>query len=218
MSKSGTKLVIAYERDRKCSICFEDIDRRCLTDWCRHQFCLKCLMRWAEAHNYCPECRQLFNAILYVNDLRYDNDFEVLVIENSETKSRRELTFRYMTLRNRLIKEIDKRKDGINDLKKRVLDIQDVCHRIDIHIRELDSKQHQNNGVLKETIDRIAQELNRYELEMDTKTSQTNRTADRPQQQIGNNDNNFRTFWIKSVFEGLVAYILGFFRFRIRIF
>ena len=223
MAKNRAQLVVTFESDRKCSICFSTITRRCLTDWCRHHFCFKCLSRWAEEHNYCPECRQVFKAILYVNDLRYDKDFDVFVIENEETRLRRNLITRSNALKNELLKEVDKRKTKLNQLKPTITELENICDRIESNIRELDSKERKNNGDLGLTLNRVAEQLEFYkmmeELEDEIPAAQPNgnnaiaQNGQRPEDRCP-----CCKCWLKYALEAVLNYIVCCFRFKIKLF
>ncbi|KAI9502102.1 hypothetical protein GGI25_003595 [Coemansia spiralis] len=47
---------IATDDDYACPICLQPITQKCYTDPCYHQFCLYCLLQWAEHYPRCPLC------------------------------------------------------------------------------------------------------------------------------------------------------------------
>lgn len=40
-----------------CAICLSNIDGKCKLDSCSHEFCFKCIKKWAKKNNTCPMCR-----------------------------------------------------------------------------------------------------------------------------------------------------------------
>lgn len=55
-----------------CCICLQAIQSRCTLKaaGCCHQFCLACLLTWANITNTCPVCKRRFNAVLSEDDGR----------------------------------------------------------------------------------------------------------------------------------------------------
>lgn len=46
-----------------CVICMSAIKNKANIDGCTHEFCRKCIVKWAETENSCPMCRMKFNKV-----------------------------------------------------------------------------------------------------------------------------------------------------------
>ncbi len=63
---------------KQCSVCLEDIQNRCVTNSCRHEFCFKCLKKWSKEKNYCPLCRAVYSQIIH--NIKNDEEFDVFEV------------------------------------------------------------------------------------------------------------------------------------------
>ena len=53
------------QRDvQQCNICLEGISESAQLNNCRHRFCKRCIMEWANINTVCPLCRQPFTQII----------------------------------------------------------------------------------------------------------------------------------------------------------
>ena len=64
---------MAEESEWRCLICGETRDGAAYATPCLHQFCLGCIVRWANRKRSCPFCRQTVNSIIY--SVRSEKDF-----------------------------------------------------------------------------------------------------------------------------------------------
>lgn len=55
----------ATETEWNCAICRDARDDLAYVMPCLHQFCLACIMRWAEMQRVCPLCRELIEAVRF---------------------------------------------------------------------------------------------------------------------------------------------------------
>lgn len=46
-----------------CVICMSTVKNKANIDSCKHEFCRKCIVKWAETENSCPCCRKKFNKV-----------------------------------------------------------------------------------------------------------------------------------------------------------
>ncbi|XP_054167081.1 E3 ubiquitin-protein ligase rnf8-B-like [Oppia nitens] len=63
-----------------CPICLSQLVDKCQLSNCRHEFCLKCLLRWTESHKNCPICRQLMTSIRHNIGDDADNDYDLISV------------------------------------------------------------------------------------------------------------------------------------------
>ena len=148
MSEQKEQLVIDDRDETVCPICLEPITDIGLTSACRHRFCVSCLTEWTAQHNYCPLCRQLIEVVIAVTHRKYRNDFDIIVVDNDESKQRRKLMEQRSALRQRLVRERDQTIDAIIALNQRLRDI-------DLGVQQLDRIRNENNVTVYEIIDRI---------------------------------------------------------------
>lgn len=66
------------KNDRTCTICWDEIRSRALTDTCLHQFCFECIRRWSQRHSLCPFCRRVFYNVLF--NIRSETSFDQMVV------------------------------------------------------------------------------------------------------------------------------------------
>ena len=148
MSEQKEQLVIDDRDETVCPICWERITDIGVTNTCRHRFCVSCLTEWTAQHNYCPLCRQLIEVVIAVTHRKYRNDFDLIVVDNDESKQRRKLMEQRSSLRQRLIHERDHTVEAIIELNQRLRDI-------DLGVQQLDRIRNENNATVYEIIDRI---------------------------------------------------------------
>jgi hypothetical protein len=48
---------------KSCTICLSLIRNEASLDNCSHTFCRKCIVKWAETENTCPQCRKSFTCV-----------------------------------------------------------------------------------------------------------------------------------------------------------
>jgi hypothetical protein len=48
---------------KTCSVCISLIRNEASLDNCSHTFCRKCIMKWSETENTCPQCRTAFTCV-----------------------------------------------------------------------------------------------------------------------------------------------------------
>ena len=150
--------------EKTCPICQQTIGRGGISviNSCRHCFCHKCLSIWSKDHNYCPSCRQRFSIILWRNHLNSKNDFKVFVLKNKETVYRKLLDFKSNLLKQRLVEDINRRKDLMEELNLRINGEEEVIANIRTKILRIDSNNTQNNPlfelILAEEMDYFHQE------------------------------------------------------------
>jgi len=63
------------ECNDKCPICLQDFEIPCLLDKCFHQFCIFCILQWAEITASCPLCKSSFNTLVY--DIKSPTDYKI---------------------------------------------------------------------------------------------------------------------------------------------
>jgi len=63
------------ECNDKCPICLQDFEIPCLLDKCFHQFCIFCILQWAEITASCPLCKSSFNTFVY--DVKSSTDYKI---------------------------------------------------------------------------------------------------------------------------------------------
>ena len=131
-----------------CPICWERITDIGMTNTCRHRFCVSCLTEWTAQHNYCPLCRQIIEVVIAVTHRKYRNDFDLIVVDNDESKQRRKLMEQRSALRQRLIQE---RSHTIGAVMELILRLRDI----DLDVQQLDQIRKENNATVYEIIDRI---------------------------------------------------------------
>ncbi|KAF1419830.1 hypothetical protein FQV24_0000639, partial [Spheniscus mendiculus] len=69
---------MATELDNRCPVCLDSWDDAAYVMPCLHQFCYRCILRWADSKPECPLCKRRVQSI--VHSVRADNDFEEVVI------------------------------------------------------------------------------------------------------------------------------------------
>lgn len=53
-------------KDKKvCCICLDTIDKEARITSCRHRYHYKCIKKWSNKENSCPQCKRRFNWIIY---------------------------------------------------------------------------------------------------------------------------------------------------------
>ncbi|NWZ57349.1 TOPRS ligase, partial [Haliaeetus albicilla] len=72
---------MATEPDTRCPICLGSWDDAAYVMPCLHQFCYRCILRWAESKPECPLCKRRVQSL--VHSVRADDDFEEVVITPS---------------------------------------------------------------------------------------------------------------------------------------
>ena len=76
---------MATEADVTCPVCQGTPKEPSVVSPCQHQFCLGCIMRWAERSVNCPLCRQDITSIRY--SIWSEDDFlEVQVVHHAENQ------------------------------------------------------------------------------------------------------------------------------------
>lgn len=49
---------------KECPICLDKIKEVVFPNFCKHQFCIDCLLEWSFEHSSCPLCRQFYCALV----------------------------------------------------------------------------------------------------------------------------------------------------------
>ena len=61
-----------------CAICISPVVNPISPDVCKHQFCTRCLEKWAEVDKTCPTCRQSFQDLVPVGDTQGTPQYHVV--------------------------------------------------------------------------------------------------------------------------------------------
>ncbi|KAF1463515.1 hypothetical protein FQV17_0008621, partial [Megadyptes antipodes antipodes] len=69
---------MATELENRCPICLDSWDDAAYAVPCLHQFCYRCILRWADSKPECPLCKRRILSI--VHSVRADDDFEEHVV------------------------------------------------------------------------------------------------------------------------------------------
>uniref|UniRef100_A0A493TUH7 RING-type E3 ubiquitin transferase n=1 Tax=Anas platyrhynchos platyrhynchos TaxID=8840 RepID=A0A493TUH7_ANAPP len=56
---------IAMALDSRCPICLDSWDNASYVLPCLHQFCFRCIQRWAESKPECPLCKGTISSIVH---------------------------------------------------------------------------------------------------------------------------------------------------------
>ena len=165
MNDSSVQISTGAANGDNCSICWDPIVKyqMCLTDKCRHRFCYNCIFKWTESHNYCPICQQIFEIIIFVNHLRYENDFELFVIQNKETIERQQLESRREELRRRLVISLNRRIQRSEDLRKQLKENENIIEKIEKCVERLDMNANQNNRYFEVILNEVSADIEVYD-------------------------------------------------------
>ncbi len=162
MSEANLQISYSIEKSKECPICMNDIpkDQFCATNFCRHWFCYQCLIRWSETHNYCPVCRQINSVIIFINHLKYENDFELIIIDNKETIERKKLNSKRDNLIKRLLEENQIRLKQIEEMRQKLIYELDIHERIKQNIDKITKNDNQNNKFFEQILDEVRDDMN----------------------------------------------------------
>ncbi|NWI62101.1 TOPRS ligase, partial [Todus mexicanus] len=72
---------MAMEPEDHCPICLDSWDDAAYVMPCLHQFCYRCILRWAEKNPKCPLCKRRVQSL--VHSVRADDDFEEVIVRPS---------------------------------------------------------------------------------------------------------------------------------------
>jgi len=62
----------------KCAICLGDLQDKCYSNTCCHEFCYGCLVKWSEVKPECPLCKSTFQSIYY--NIRNMSDYDEYIV------------------------------------------------------------------------------------------------------------------------------------------
>lgn len=111
-----------------CSICLSDIENKCRSNGCGHEFCLQCLLQWTQTRIDCPVCRQTFTSIRH-NFQSEDKCFDTISIK--QIKAMIQLRDRLTENERRIeyfrqcLTEMEERRQRINEGIERICYIND---------------------------------------------------------------------------------------------
>ncbi|XP_054167067.1 uncharacterized protein LOC128964486 [Oppia nitens] len=83
MSEALSDPLIDYNDNKlsaDCPICLSQLVDKCQLSNCRHEFCLRCLLRWTGSHENCPVCRQSITSIRHNIGDDADNDYDLISV------------------------------------------------------------------------------------------------------------------------------------------
>ncbi|NWU73959.1 TOPRS ligase, partial [Pterocles burchelli] len=72
---------MATGQDTRCPVCLDSWDDTAYVVPCLHQFCYRCILRWADSKPECPLCKRRVETILH--SVRADDDFEEVIVSPS---------------------------------------------------------------------------------------------------------------------------------------
>lgn len=81
---------VKVEAEDVCPICLDVLadDDICTPNTCKHNFCYKCLIQWANLNDTCPVCRTTMEKIKFKNlDTLMSDVIEYCLMRNSSTNS-----------------------------------------------------------------------------------------------------------------------------------
>lgn len=69
-----------------CPICLQEFLKKivCRPNFCSHQFCVECLVKWSEKQSSCPLCRKQYTKIKKIDEKNCDEDLQVVIHSDSE--------------------------------------------------------------------------------------------------------------------------------------
>lgn len=146
----NNKIDLIKERiktNNTCGICFEEIDKKTITNCCQNSFCFKCINLWMNQKQICPYCKTILTTdTIYIvkneNETEIENEIEnnnILSEENDKTKNLEIL------LKNR---KPNSKFLIFSDYDEVFKDIYYVLQKLNIHWDELKGNTGQINGVL----------------------------------------------------------------------
>ena len=163
MSNKNVFICLENGKPEDCPICFKQIDdgQLSLTNTCRHRFCYSCLTSWSRDHTYCPYCRQKFEIIIWINHLRYKNDFDCISIETEETYYRKViLEPQRALLIQRLEEESARRLSMIDELRSQLRMREEVQVQIEAELIRLNELHGENNQIFEQVLGEISAKTN----------------------------------------------------------
>lgn len=56
-------IIMVEENENNCVICLDKIDDIAHINCCSHKYCYKCIKKWSDETNKCPQCKKKFTSI-----------------------------------------------------------------------------------------------------------------------------------------------------------
>lgn len=96
-----TKINLIKERvktNNLCSICYDDVENKCITNCCQNSFCFKCIHLWLDKKRECPLCKAALSSkqLYLIDNNKIENEIiienEVIIPENELHEEHDKLT------------------------------------------------------------------------------------------------------------------------------
>jgi hypothetical protein len=92
--------------------------------------------------------------------LKYENDFELIIIDNKETIERKKLNSKRDNLIKRLLEENQIRLKQIEEMRQKLIYELDIHERIKQNIDKITKNDNQNNKFFEQILDEVRDDMN----------------------------------------------------------